>query len=189
MILSKYCRRSRLLSGMAATLAAALVLTGCSGRLVRGEKEARQQVQSVTESYRPHGQKPPLPVLGTNSNLGDFLKYALLNQPKVEAAYFDWLASVERITVQRSLPDPQFTFQMDIQDVVTSLMPGLMMNFPGAGKLRAAGAVAAADSQGKYFAFKKASFDIAYELKRSYYRLYFLDEKIRVERETLSLLS
>ena len=87
------------------------------------------------------------------------------------------------------LPDPQLTFQMDIQDVVTSLMPGLMMNFPGAGKLRAAGAVAAADSQGKYFAFKAASLESAYELKRSYYRLYFLDEKIRVERETLVLLS
>src|SRR5258708_40070041 len=78
---------------------------------------------------------------------------------------------------------------MDIQDVVTSLMPGLMMNFPGAGKLRAAGSVVAADSQGKYFAFKTASLESAYDLKRSYYRLYFLDEKIRVERETLTLLS
>src|SRR5881392_3420185 len=100
----------------------------------------------------------------------------LLNQPKVEAAYFDWLSSIERITVQRSLPDPQLTFQMDIHDVVTSLMPGLMMSFPGAGKLRAAGALAAADSQGKYFAFRTASLESAYELKRAYYQLHFLDE-------------
>ena len=170
-------------------MALSLILSGCRGRLVQGEKEARQQAQQVTEQYRPNGQKPPLPILSTNSSLSDFLTYALLNQPKVEAAYFDWLASVERITVQRSLPDPQLTFQMDIQDVVTSLMPGLMMSFPGAGKLRAAGAVAAAESQGKYFAFKTASLQSAYELKRAYYQLYFLDEKIRVERENLVLLS
>lgn len=165
------------------------LLAGCRGTLVQGEKEARQQAEQVTEQYRPNGQKPSLPVLGPDSALSDYLTYALLNQPKVEAAYFDWLASVERITVQRSLPDPQLTFQMDIQDVVTSIMPGLMMSFPGAGKLRAAGGVAAAESQAKYYAFKTASLESAYQLKRSYYQLYYLEEKVRVERENLVLLS
>src|SRR5262249_12593330 len=139
-------------------LAAALVLiAGCKGIASKTEKEARQRLQKEGDTYRPNGQKPQLPALSTNSGLADFLAYALLNQPKVEATYFDWLASVERITVQRSLPDPQLTFQMDIQDVVTSVMPGLMMSFPGMGKLRAAGEQAAAASQGGYFNFKAAS--------------------------------
>src|SRR5580765_233652 len=158
-------------AGAVLGIALASLLAGCRGTLVQGEKEARQQVQQVTEQYRPNGQKPPLPVLGPDSALSDYLTYALLNQPKVEAAYFDWLASVERITVQRSLPDPQLTFQMDIQDVVTSIMPGLMMSFPGAGKLRAAGEVAAAASQGGYFAFKAASLESAYQVKSTYYKL------------------
>ena len=123
-----------------------VLFAGCKGTPTPGEKEARSQVQAVAGSYRPEGQKPALPVLTSQSSLSNFLTYALLNQPQVEAAYFDWLASVERITVARSLPDPQLTFQMDIEDVVTSLMPGLMMSFPGAGKLRAAGALAAAES-------------------------------------------
>ena len=165
------------------------MLAGCKGMPVKGEKEARQQVQAAGGTYRPNGQKPALPVLTDQSSLSNFLTYALLNDPRVEAAYFDWLGSVERITVQRSLPDPQVTFQMDIQDVVTSIMPGLMMSFPGMGKLRAAGAIAAADSQAKYFAFKTASLQSAYEVKRAYYRLYFLEEKLHVNRETLSLLS
>ncbi|HOA61572.1 MAG: TolC family protein [Verrucomicrobia bacterium] len=180
--------RLRLSAGLGGLLVAAIVLTSCRGLPVRGEKEARQHVADVSRTYRPTGQKPTLPTLTTNSSLADFLTYALLNQPKVEAAYFDWLASVERITVQRSLPDPQLTFEMDIQDVVTSLMPGLMMSFPGMGKLRAAGAVAAAASQGGYFAFKATSLESAYEVKRTYYRLYFLEEKIRVNRENLGLL-
>ena len=128
-----------------------VLLAGCKGTPTKGEKEARRQVQAVAGSYRPNGRKPELPALTAQSSLSNFLAYALLNQPQVEAAYFDWLASVERITVQRSLPDPQLTFQMDIQDVVTSLMPGLMMSFPGMGKLRAAGEVATAESQREVF--------------------------------------
>jgi len=166
-----------------------VLLAGCKGTLTQGEKEARRQVQAVAGSYRPEGRKPELPALTTSSSLGDFLTYALLNQPQVEAAYFDWLASVERITVARSRPDPQLTFQMDIQQVVTSLMPGLMMSFPGAGKLRAAGAVAAAESQAQYFAFRTACLQSAYAVERAYYQLYFLQEKIRVNRETLTLLT
>ena len=180
--------RFRLIMLLPALTAAAVLLPGCKGVSVKGEQEARQQVKDQSAQYRPKGQKPKLPTLTTNSSLSDFLTYALLNQPKVEAAYFDWVASVERITVQRSLPDPQLTFQMDIQDVVTSLMPGLMMSFPGMGKLRAAGAVAAAASQGGYFTFKSASLQSAYDVKRTYYRLYFLEEKIRVNRENLGLL-
>src|SRR5512136_2105556 len=60
-------------------LAGILVLiAGCKGTQLKGEKEARQQVQSVSGTYRPDGQKPPLPVLTTNSSLADFLTYALL---------------------------------------------------------------------------------------------------------------
>ena len=161
-----------------------VLLAGCKGTPTQGEKEARRQVQAVAGAYRPEGRKPELPVLTSQSSLSNFLAYALLNQPQVEAAYYDWLASVERITVERSLPDPQLTFQMDIQQVVTSIMPGLMMSFPGLGKLRAAGAVAAAESQGKYYAFQTASLQSAYAVERAYYQLYFLEEKLRVNRET-----
>jgi outer membrane protein, heavy metal efflux system len=155
----------------------------------KGEKEARAQVRAVAAHYRPEGRKPALPVLTSQSSLSNYLAYALLNQPQVEAAYYDWLGSVERITVERSLPDPQLTFQMDIQAVVTSIMPGLMMSFPGMGKLRAAGAVAAAESEAKYYAFRSASLQSAYAVERAYYQLFFLEEKIRVNRENLSLLA
>ena len=166
-----------------------VLLAGCKGTPTRGEKEARRQVQAVAGTYRPEGRKPELPVLTSKSSLSNYLTYALLNQPQVEAAYFDWLAAVERITVERSLPDPQLTFQMDIEEVVTSLMPGVMMSFPGMGKLRAAGAVAAAESQARYYAFRTASLQSAYAVERAYYQLYFLEEKLRVNRENLSLLA
>jgi len=78
-----------------------------------------------------------LPKLTSESRLNDFVLFAMLNRPAVAAAYYDWTASVQRITVERSLPDPRLTFQSDISNMVMSLMPGLMMDFPGPGKLKA----------------------------------------------------
>ena len=186
---SDQTRRRRWLPGLAALLLSLVVFSGCKGILMKEEKEARQQVQMTAGRYRPNGGKPALPVLGTNSSLGDFLTYAMLNQPKVEAAYYDWAASVERITTARSLPDPQFTFQMDIQNIVTSIMPGLMGTIPWPDKLRVGANIASAQSRAKYFAFQSAVLASAFEVKRAYYQLYFLSEKTRVNQETLQLLN
>ena len=169
--------------------ATGLLLAGCKGIPTRSEKAARQQIHTIAADYRPQGQKPVLPVLTPDSGLSNFLTYAMLNQPNVEAAYYDWAASVERITQARSFPDPQFTFQMDIQNVVTSIMPGLMGSIPWPEKLRVGAEIASAESQAKYFTFQSTILQTAFEVKRAYYQLYFLEEKVRVARDTLRLLS
>jgi cobalt-zinc-cadmium efflux system outer membrane protein len=180
---------ARLWWRVAAVGFAALALTGCKGIATREEREARQQMGTVKAAYRPDDRRPALPELTTNSSLADFLTYAMLNQPAIEAAYYDWAASVENVTVARSLPDPKLTFQMDIKDIVTSVMPGFMQEFPGPGKLRAQARVTAANSQGRYFAFENAVLQTAYAVKQSYYRLWFLDETVEVDREMLRLLA
>ena len=68
-------------------------------------------------------------------------------------------------------------------------MPGLMQDFPGPGKLKAAANVASAESRTKYFAFETAALQTAFAVKQAYYQLWFLDEKIRINRETLDLLA
>jgi outer membrane protein TolC len=163
--------------------------TGCKGVTTRGEREARYQAGVVKAAYRPNDQRPGLPNLTTNSSLGDFLTYAMLNQPQIETTYYDWAASVETITVSRSLPDPQFTFQMYIQDVITSVMPGLMAQIPWPGKLRVQAESATAESRAKYFAFESAVLQAAYAVKQGYYQIWFLDKKIAVDREILQSLS
>jgi len=172
-----------------ALLLALLALAGCKGLTTHGERETRQQAGAVQAAYRPNERRPVLPDLTTNSALGDFLTYAMLNQPQVEAAYYDWAASVENITVARSLPDLQFTFQLYIQDIITSVMPGLMAQIPWTGKLRLQADAATAESRAKYFAFEGAVLQTAYDVKQGYYQLWFLDKKIAVDREMLQLLS
>ena len=165
------------------------LLAGCVGAKTEGEKRAQHDVVSVEHGYRPGGMLPTLPTLNTNAPLRDFVSFAVLNQPQVEAAYFDWVRSVRSITVERSLPDPRLTFQTDIADMVTSLMPGLMMDFPGPGKLKWAANVATAESEGRYFVFENAILQTAFALKKAYYQLHFLDAQIRVNREMLQLVS
>jgi outer membrane protein TolC len=167
----------------------ALLLAGCTGVSTKSERTSRDELWAASLTYRPVNHKAALPVLDTNSTLEVFLTYAMLNQPRIEAAYFDWAASVERITTARSLPDPQLTFQMDIQDIVTSIMPGLMVNIPWTGKLKAAADFASAESRSRHFAFQSAVLESAFAVKRAYYQLYFLEEKIRVNRENLALLN
>ena len=169
-------------------IVAGSLLAGCVGVRTEGEKRAGQDQEAVGRVYRPSGERPALPKLETNTPLHDFLLFAMLNQPQVEAAYYDWASSVQRITVERSLPDPRLTFQSDITDMVMSLMPGLMMDFPGPGKLKAAANVATAESEARYFAFEWSVLQTAFVLKRAYYQLHFLDAKVGVNRETLRLV-
>jgi outer membrane protein, heavy metal efflux system len=68
-------------------------------------------------------------------------------------------------------------------------MPGLMGIIPWPDKLRVGANLASAGSQSKYYAFQSAVLESAFEVKRAYYQLYFLEEKIRVEQETLRLLA
>jgi outer membrane protein TolC len=170
-------------------LAAVLLATGCRGTQTAGEKAARRDLAGVTAQYRPERNKPALPALAPDAGLSNYLAYALLNSPNVEAAYDDWAASVERITAERSLPDPKLTFQAYILEDLTSLMPGLMQDIPGPGKLGAAAHAATAESQAKYFAFESAMLQTARDLKSAFYNLHFLDERIRISRQTLTLLT
>jgi outer membrane protein TolC len=177
----------RLAPVLAALTLAGFALGGCKGIPTKGERAARQDLKAVGDAYRPQHQRPALPTLQTNASLSNFLSFAVLNQPQVETAYFDWAVSVQRITVERSLPDPRLTFQSDVAGMVMSLMPGLMMDFPGPGKLKAAANVATAESEGKYFAFELSVLQTAFALKKAYYELHFLDAKVNVNQEMLRL--
>ena len=173
-------------TALASAIAILLVLSGCKGISTRDERAARADVKNVSQNFRAN--PPDVSTLTTNSALTDFLRFAMLNHPQIQAAFYEWSASVEKITVERSLPDPKLTFQAYIQDTLTSLMPGLAMDFPGPGKLSARANEASAESRAKYFQFETSVLQTAFDVKKSYYPLHFLDEKIRVNQRTLALL-
>src|SRR5665213_2095389 len=56
-----------------------LMLTGCRGIPAPGEKQARHDLVTVADKFRPANQPPVLPELTPDSSLSNFVTYALLN--------------------------------------------------------------------------------------------------------------
>ncbi len=164
------------------------LIPACSGMKTPGERTARGGVGEVTSDYRPEGGPARLPELRSGGDPETFVRFAMLKHPQVEAAYREWLAAVEKITLDRSLPDPRLSFEADIMEMVKTVMPGLMMEFPGPGKLRAAAAVATEEAEMEYFQFETAVLQVAYGFKKAWYDLWLVDERIRVSGEMVALL-
>jgi len=166
----------------------ALGLASCRGTAGQGERQARQERADVARRYRPAQAEPNLPRLTPQSSLSEVVHYAILRSPSVEAAYYDWYAAVERITPARSLPDPRLGLEADVAGTLTSLMPGLMIDLPGPGKVRAMGEMAKAEARQAYHVFEAQVLSSAVEVKTTYYQLRALAESIEVNRRMFDLL-
>ncbi|MCC6546830.1 TolC family protein [Candidatus Sumerlaeota bacterium] len=173
-----------------------LILSGCRGVPTKGEKLARQQKEEVASAFRPGGQLPTLPTLSPTSSLDDFLRYSVLRHPRVEASYYEWAASIERISVARSLPDPVFTVGLDVQkgleedvaSMVMALMGGVMTELPGPGKLRARADLQTEESKSRFAQFQQASIETALGARIAYYDLFLVQKRIAVTKRNLSLV-
>lgn len=165
------------------------VLAGCAGTASDAERAARDRVTEVGDQLRPAHDRPALPVLQVDSPLDTYLLYAVLNHPAVEAAYYEWHATVEDIAVARSLPDPQFTFEADISDTLMTFMPGLMFDFMTPGKRAAMGREAVAGSDVAYRDYVTTVMVTAAALRKVWIELAFIDEVVRLREAALGEIS
>ncbi len=176
------------LAACVATLA--LALSSCGLVESDAEREAKYRSAEIGAQLRPAGVKPELPELKAETSFADYLRFALLNSPEVESAYYAWLSSVRAIAVARSLPDPRLTFQMDMQrGFIPSIMPGVQFDFPAPGKLEAAAGMASAEGDAKYQALLAAVSRTAFALEKACWDLRFLDAKLKSLRASLKIVS
>jgi len=139
------------------------------------------------------GRETSLPVLDENASLADYLRYAALNNPGLEAAWLRWKAALEKAPQVRALPDPRFTYRYFIERVETRVGPqrqsfGIAQTFPWLAKLRLRGdmAMEAAKAQReRYEAIKLALF---FRVKDAYYEYFYLARAIDIVRENRNLL-
>jgi outer membrane protein TolC len=164
-----------------------LLLAGCVAAS-HEEQAAAARLQQTGAVLRPAGRKPDLPVLTTDSSLADYLRYALLNHPQVEAAFYDWRAAVEAIMPARSLPDPQLTFQADIADTLMTFMPGIMFDFMTQGKRAAMGREAAAASEVAYRNYATTVLRTAATVRKAWIEIAYVDEALRLREASLGAI-
>jgi len=172
----------------------ALVLAGCASppeRTALADPKAAATAPQKVAEHTDTRQK--LPVLDENSALSNYLAYAALNNPQLEAAFNRWKAALEMVSQARTLPDPRFNYGYFIQEVETRVGPqeqrvGLSQMFPWIGKLklRSEAALGGANAmQQQYEAAKLRLFD---EVKQAYYELYYVGRAVGVTAENVELL-
>lgn len=172
----------------------ALALGGCASPLERTAHADPKAAGSAPQEVAEHTDaRPKLPVLDENSALSNYLAYAALKNPQLEAAFNRWKAALEMVSQARTLPDPRFNYGYFMQEVETRVGPqeqrvGLSQMFPWFGKLKLRGEAAlegANAAQQQYEAAKLKLFD---EVKQAYYELYYVGRATEVAEKNVELL-
>lgn len=135
-----------------------------------------------------------LPQLSDESTLSDYLEYAAVNNPELEAAFNRWKASLEERVQARSLPDPRFTYRYFIREIETRVGPQrqtfeISQVFPWFGKLGLAGDIATEAAQATRQHYEATKLKLFFEVKDAYYEYYYLTRSIDVTRENVQLVA
>ena len=149
-----------------------LLLSGCVFQ-DPGAHWAPQGSDSRAEYQAPaagDGQPRAPAELTGESGLGDYLAYAALNNPGLEAAFYDWKAALERVPQAESLPDPRFTYRYFIREVETRVGAqrqgfSLSQTFPWFGKLALRGGAAAEAARAEQQRFQAAKLKLFQQVK------------------------
>ncbi|MHC4158725.1 MAG: TolC family protein [Planctomycetota bacterium] len=136
---------------------------------------------------------PGLSELTENSGLSDYLAYATLNNPGLEAAFNRWKAAIERVPQVKSLPDPRFTYRYFIEQVETRVGAqkqafGIAQMFPWFGKLGLRGDAAGEAAHAARQRYEAVKLKLFFQVKDAYYEYYYLWRAIGIVEENIQLV-
>ena len=168
---------------------ALMVALGCAHGAGRSALDDLARME-ITSGYAPESRK--LPALDEAAGLNEYLQYAALNNPGLEAAFNRWKASLERVPQATSLPDPRFTYQYYIEQVETRVGPqrqsvAVSQTFPWFGKLKLRGDVALAAANAEKARYETAKLKLFYRVKAAYHELAYLGRAVAIVRENRDL--
>ena len=148
---------------------------------------------SLSDKNTDYEATPSLPPLNEQSTLSDYLTYAALNNPGLEAAFNRWKAEIEKVPQAKSLPDPTFNYRYFIEQVETRVGAqrqafGLAQMFPWFGKLELRADAAAAAAHAARQQYEAAKLKLFFQVKNDYYEYYYLWRTIAVVEENIQLV-
>lgn len=129
----------------------------------------------------------------TRTPIGQYLQQAAQNNPELKARYRQYLAALEQVPQVNVLPDPELSFGYFINPIETRVGPqqarfGLTQMFPWFGTLGARGEVAAQMAKSKFEAFQEARNNLFFQVHKTWYQLYQIDQSIRIMQENIDIL-
>jgi len=123
-----------------------------------------------------------------------YLQTAAENNPALKAQFHEYMAALERIPQVKVLPDPMVAFGYFIQPVETRLGPqqakiSASQMFPWFGTLSARENTLESLAKAKFESFKEAKSKLFYDVKATYYNLFFTEKAIEITLNNIEILS
>ncbi|HHN77155.1 MAG TPA: TolC family protein [Phycisphaerales bacterium] len=123
-----------------------------------------------------------------------FVRYALLQNPGIEAAYQRWVAAVERLPQVSALPDPRLTLAFFLDEVETrtgaqQARVGIQQRFPWPGLLERRKDAAALEAVAAWYEFESERLDVTERVLSAMHDLAALDRIIAITTENRDLLA
>ena len=175
-----------------------LLLSGCAAKKSEADftehgQSSLSSSNSSDSSQQSTSDSQRLPELNEQSELPDYLAYAALNNPGLEAAFYHWKAAVEVIPQAKTLPDPRFTYRYFIEQVETRVGAqkqafSLSQTFPWFGKLDSRADAASEAANAARQQYEAAKLKLFFELKDAYYEYYYLWRAIETIKENIELV-
>jgi len=131
--------------------------------------------------------------LSAQDNLNEYLEISARNNPALKAKFNEYMASLEAVPQVGSMPDPQLVFGYFISPVETRNGPqrvkiSVTQMFPWFGTLNDKEDVAVNVAKAKYEAFEDSKSNLFFEVKSSYFNLYFIERGIEVTNHNIHIL-
>lgn len=126
--------------------------------------------------------------------LNQYLETATKNNPALKAKFNEYNASLEKIPQVGALPDPQLTFGYFIMPVETKNGPqqakvSFTQMFPWFGTLNSKEDIFISASKAKYEDFEDAKSNLFFDVKSTYYDLYFIKKGIDISLGNIEILN
>ncbi len=131
--------------------------------------------------------------ISSAQTLEESVQTAAENNPELKAYLNDYLAAMEQVPQVGALPDPELTIGFFLQPMDRFIGRQqadvrLMQMFPWFGMLRIRKDEASKMAMARYEAFQDTKNRLFYQVKRTWYDLYRLEEEINIARENLDIL-
>ena len=126
--------------------------------------------------------------------LNQYLQTAAKNNPGLKAQFSEYMAALERVPQAGALPDPTIAFGYFIQPIETRVGPQQVkitasQMFPWFGTLSARENSAESLAKSKYEMFEEAKSKLFYDVKATYYNLFFTEKAIGITLENIEILA
>jgi outer membrane protein, heavy metal efflux system len=133
-------------------------------------------------------------VAHSQSELSHYLQIGAENNPGLKAQFTAYYAALEKIPQVGALPDPSLSFGYFISPIETRVGPqiakvGINQMLPWFGTLNAREDVAMEMAKAKFESFEEAKSMLFFDIKSTYYDIYFVQKAIDITHENLQILS